>query len=79
MQTKTQGHFIINGHACSCCGPDPENNPAGLHVSYPDDATVVEYATYSEMINAHYQQYPEKYAEMSAEELEEMGITVSVQ
>lgn len=77
MITKTQGHFIINGHACSCCGPDPQNNPAGLHISYPDDATVVEYPTYSEMINAHYQQYPEKYTEMTEEDLVELGIIVS--
>jgi hypothetical protein len=77
MITKTQGHFIINGYAYSCCGPDPQNNPARLHVSYPDNATVVEYATYSEMINAHYQQYPDYYAEMSEEQLEELGIIVS--
>jgi len=76
MLTKTQGHFIINGHACSCCGPDAEN-PAGLHVSYPDDATVVEYATYSEMINAHYQQYPEKYEGIEEEQLIEMGIILT--
>jgi hypothetical protein len=75
MKTKTQGHFIINGHACSCSGPDPEN-PSKLHVSYPDNATVLEYDSYSEMINAHYQQYPEKYNEMTAEEIQELGITI---
>jgi hypothetical protein len=60
--TKTEGHFIINTAAVSLLD--------GTVVSYRDDATVQEFASESEMLTAHEEQFPDQYVE-EEEELSE--------
>ena len=50
--TKTEGYFIINTAAVSL---------DGTVVSYRDDATVQEFASESEMLTAHEEQFPDQY------------------
>ena len=50
--TKTEGYFIINTAAVSL---------DGNVVSYRDDATVQEFASESEMLTAHEEQFPDQY------------------
>ena len=52
--TKTEGYFIINTAAVSL---------DGTVVSYRDDATVQEFASESEMLTAHEEQFPDQYVE----------------
>ena len=50
--TKTEGYFIVNTAAVSL---------DGTVVSYRDDATVQEFASESEMLTAHEEQFPDQY------------------
>jgi hypothetical protein len=53
IETKTDGHFIINSAAISL--------GEGNVVSYRDDATVQEFDTEAAMLAAHQAQFPDAY------------------